>query len=169
MVVKGDITFENVDAIVNPANSYGVMGGGVALAIKKAGGDVIETEAMDASPIAIGTAILTTGGLLKSRHVIHTPTMTEPAEETDIGNVRSAVRAALTCAVENKLSSIAFPGMGTGVGGISKEDAARAMLEEIRFFTRKDSRIAEIRLMGFDDELYKAFVKWMKRLIPETG
>jgi O-acetyl-ADP-ribose deacetylase (regulator of RNase III) len=168
-VIKGDITRENVDAVVNPANSYGLMGGGVALAIKKAGGDTIEDEAVDAAPIPVGMAILTTGGLLKARHVIHAPTMTEPAEETDLENVRGAVRAALRCAVENQFSSVAFPGMGTGVGGIGKGEAARAMLEEMRFFLQKDNSLSEIRLIGFDDGLYTAFVKWTKRLSLGTG
>jgi len=168
VVTKGDITLEDVDAIVNPANSYGLMGGGVALAIKKAGGDAIEDGAVDASPIPVGTAVLTTAGLLKARYVIHAPTMTEPAEETDLENVRMAVRAALRCAVENNILSLAFPGMGTGVGGIGKDDAARAMLEEIRYFTQKNSSIKEIRLVGFDDGLHTAFIKWMKRLNLET-
>lgn len=167
IVKKGDITDEKCDAIVNPANSYGLMGGGVALAIKRAGDNIIEEEAVRKAPIPVGCAAATTAGKLNARYVIHAPTMTSPAERIDTGNVVCAVRAALVCAEQLAIESIAFPGMGTGVGGVRKEDAARVMIEEIGNFLKesKNTNLKKIILIGFDEELYNAFGRWKKRIL----
>ena len=151
-VKKGDITEEEVEAIVNPSNSYGYMGGGVAFAIKKKGGEEIEKEAIAKSPIPVGKAVVTTAGSLKAKHVIHASTMEKPAQRISLENVAKATRAALECAVKNKIKTIAFPGMGTGVGGVDKKQAARVMMEEIKKFPE-----LEVILVAFDDELYEAF------------
>jgi O-acetyl-ADP-ribose deacetylase (regulator of RNase III) len=155
IVKKGDITEEECDAIVNPANSLGYMGGGVALAIKLKGGKEIEEEAVRKAPIPLGKAIATKAGKLKCKFVIHSPTMQKPAEKIPLENVRLATRAALELAKELKIKSIAFPGMGTGVGGIKAEDAARVMIEECKKFED-----LEIRLVAFDEKLYQAFKKF---------
>ena len=157
LIKKGDITQEEVDAIVNPANSYMIMGGGVALAIKLKGGEEIEKEARNKAPVNIGDAIYTSAGRLKARYVIHSPTMKNPAERTKEENIRKAVIAALKVAEELKINSIAFPGMGTGVGGLDKYKAAKIMLEEISKFRFR--YVKEIRLIAFDEELYDAFQK----------
>ncbi|MEM3399617.1 MAG: macro domain-containing protein [Candidatus Micrarchaeia archaeon] len=160
---KVSITDCEADAIVNPANSYGYMGGGVALAIKRAGGDEIEEEAVRKSPIPIGKAVLTTGGKLKAL-VIHAPTMEKPGRTT-AEKVRMATMAALLCAKENGLRKIAFPGMGTGVGGVPYEDAASAMLEAITEFERQNPGIAmTITLIDIDAEMVSAFKKAMRRI-----
>lgn len=130
-VIEGSIVDVHVDAIVNPANLMGRMGGGVAKAIKQAGGPAIETEAMAHAPIRIGQAVLTTAGNLSARHVIHAPTMVKPAERTNIENVRAATEAAARCAEKARLRSIAFPGMGTGVGRVEPEAAARCMVDAL--------------------------------------
>ena len=127
-VLKGDLTELEVDAIVNPANSLGYMGGGVAGAIKRKGGREIEEEAVKKSPIEVGSAVATTSGKLKCRYVIHAPTMERPAMRIGVDNVEKATRAAFELAKSMKLKSIALPGMGTGVGGVKEEDAARAMM-----------------------------------------
>lgn len=133
LVIKiGDLTAESTEAIVCPANSFGHMRGGVAAAIRQAGGDGIESEAIAKSPMSIGSAVLTSAGRLKARYVIHTPTMVLPVERTNVEVVRRAVRAALTLAQSHKLESLAFPGMGTGTGWLQYEDAAEVMLEEVR-------------------------------------
>lgn len=152
---KGDIT-EECDAIVNPANSSGLMGGGVALAIKIKGGEEIEREAINKAPIQVGKAIFTTSGKLKCKYVIHSPTMQKPAMKIPLENVRLATKAALELARKLKIKSIAFPGMGTGVGGIKAKDGARVMIEECKKFKGLD-----IRLIAFDDELYKAFKNYL--------
>lgn len=163
-VVKGDITKVETDAIVNPANSFGFMGGGVALAIKRAGGDEIEKEAVEKAPIAIGKAVATTAGKLKAKFVIHAPTMTNPAGETDAEKVKGATLAALRCAEENRAKSVAFPGMGTGVGGLPYEAAAEAMLEAIKDFIKNKKVIRRITFVGYNEELYNCFADFASRL-----
>ncbi|HLD04811.1 MAG TPA: macro domain-containing protein [Candidatus Nanoarchaeia archaeon] len=156
-VRKGSITTLDVDAIVNPANSYGEMGGGVAWVIKNVGGAVIEEEAMTQARFHIGAAVLTTGGELVARHVIHTPTMEEPAEKTNLFNIQQAVEAALELAEKEEFTKIAFPGMGTGVGGVDKKEAAKTMVGAIRNFPLNS--VKEVVLVGKEDEMVKAFQK----------
>lgn len=158
--VTGDLTRQDVDAIVNPANSHGTMGGGVAAAIKAAGGDVIEEEAMAAAPIPIGSAVLTSAGNLPARHVIHAPTMTAPTQQIPVDNVSVATTAALACASDNGITTLAFPGMGTGVGGVSPTEAAPAMVAAIKSFP-EDSQLTDICIVCLHDDLYEAFQPWL--------
>lgn len=131
-VAQADIFNIPVEAIVNPANSRGIMGGGIAGLIRRHGGDDIQAAAMSKAPIAIGAALVTPAGQLPAKHVIHVPTMTEPGEKIGAENVRRATRAALIAANANKYQTIAIPGMGTDVAGVPVEEAARAIVEEIR-------------------------------------
>ncbi len=130
-VIHGDITKLEVEAIVNAANTRLIMGGGVAGAIKRAGGKEIEEEAVRQGPIKIGSAVVTSAGRLKAKYVIHSPTM-ELDFKTDEGKVRLAMIAALKKAEELKVKSIAFPALGTGVGGLPKDLAAKIMVEELK-------------------------------------
>lgn len=155
IVEQRDITELEVDAIVNAANSYGYMGGGVAGAIKNKGGMEIEKEATSNAPIPIGYAVITTAGKLKAKHVIHAPTMEQPASLTDINNIKEATRAALECADENKLKKIAIPGMGTGVGNVPKELAAETIVKTIKSF--KAESLKEIILVDIGEDMVKAF------------
>jgi len=127
--LEGDITDLEIDAIVNPANSFGYMGGGVAGAIKRKGGKEIEEEAVSKAPIPVGKSIATGAGRLRCKYVIHAPTMERPAMRIGIENVEKAVRSAFELAKEMGLRRIAFPGMGTGVGGVDERDCARVMIE----------------------------------------
>jgi len=156
-VATGDITRLEVDAIVNPANSQLIMGGGVAGAILKAGGDQIQKEALRKAPIPIGKAVATTAGKLKAKYVIHAPTMTRPAMPTNKENARLATRGALDCAEKLGIRSMAFPGLGTGVGGLNPQEAAKVMVEEIKKHTETGTLIKQIILVGFDAELSQAF------------
>ena len=135
------------------------MGGGVAGAIKRFGGEEIEREALEKAPIPVGEAVLTTAGRLPFRGVIHAPTMEEPAMRTTEDKVRRAVRAALRVAKENRFRSVAFPGMGTGVGRLPKATAARAMLEEIRSFSSE--YLEKVVLIDLDEEMVE---EWKKLL-----
>lgn len=166
-VKMGDLTAEVVDAIVNPSNSFGVMGGGVAYVIKKKGGDVIETEAMSQTPIPVGEAVKTTGGVLPARFVIHASTMEHPAEKISLGNVVKASRAALLCADKNNLTSLSFPGMGTGVGCVPPDAAAEAMVGEIKKFIaeKPSSSLNKIFLVAYSNDLYSAFKEWVGKLL----
>jgi O-acetyl-ADP-ribose deacetylase (regulator of RNase III) len=131
-IAKADITEMAVDAIVNPANSLGIMGGGVAAAISRKGGPSIQKEAMSLAPIAVGAAVVTTAGKLWAKHVIHAPTMEEPGAKIGVENARRAARAALLAASHRGFDVIAIPGLGTGLGELDPAEAARAMADELR-------------------------------------
>ncbi|MDH7506866.1 MAG: macro domain-containing protein [Candidatus Thermoplasmatota archaeon] len=158
-IEKGDLTKISCDAIVNPANSFGYMGGGVAGAIKKVGGQIIEKEAVSKAPIAVGKAIVTTSGSLPCKFVIHAPTMSKPATTIDANNVKLATKAAFDLAFQLKLKSIAIPGMGTGVGGVPTDDAARIIIEIAKMF---EDKFEKIILIDRNDEMIKSFHKFLK-------
>ena len=141
VVKKGDITQLSCDAIVNPANSFGYMGGGVAGAIKRTGGVEIEKEAVNKAPIDVGRAVATTAGSLPCTYVIHAPTMKQPAMRISVENVKYATRAALKLAEKLDLRCVAIPGMGTGVGGVSPNKAAEAMIAIAKEFGDKFENI----------------------------
>ena len=154
-IIKGSLLEVDADVIVNPANSLGLMGGGVAGVIKRFGGKEIEEEAVRKAPIEIGNAILTSAGNLKFKGVIHAPTMEEPAMATTEEKVRKAVRAALKLVDELGFESVALPGMGTGVGRLPKDISARAMIEEIKAFSAKN--LKKVILVDLDKEMVKAW------------
>lgn len=158
-VIKGSILEVDADVIVNPANSLGLMGGGVAGVIKRFGGEEIEKEALQKAPIPVGSAVLTTAGKLKFKGVVHAPTMEKPAMESSEEKVRKAVRASLELADSLGFETLAMPGMGTGVGGLPKELSAKAMLEEIKNF--KPKSLKKVILVDIDPEIVQA---WQKNL-----
>ena len=156
-VRQGSLLDVDADVIVNPANSHGYMGGGVAGVIRRFGGEDIEKEAVSRAPIPVGKAVLTTAGKLKFKGVIHAPTMEEPAMRTTEDKVRRATRAALKLADERCFKSIAFPGMGTGVGRVPKDVAAKAMVEEIKSF--KPKCLEKVILVDLDEEMVQEWKK----------
>lgn len=156
-VTTGDITKQKVDAVVNPANSQLIMGGGVAGAIRRVGGKEIEDEAVEKAPVPVGKAVATGAGRLKAKYVIHAPTMERPAMRIDAKNINSAMKGALECAERLRIRSIAFPGMGTGVGGLRMEEAAAIMIEEVKMHIDTGTILEEIIFVGFRDELTGAF------------
>ncbi len=158
-VLTGDITKLEVDAIVNPANSQLIMGGGAAGAILRAGGDQIQKQALRKAPVQIGYAVATTAGTLKAKYVIHAPTMARPAMAATLEDIKAATRGALECAQRIHATSIAFPGLGTGVGGLDLQDAANAMAEEMKKHIEAKTTIKHIILVGYRPELAKAFEK----------
>jgi O-acetyl-ADP-ribose deacetylase (regulator of RNase III) len=158
-IEKGDITKISCDAIVNPANSFGYMGGGVAGAIKQAGGIIIEKEALSKAPIPVGNAIVTSAGALPCGYVIHAPTMNKPAMRIDVNNVKLATKAAFDLGFKLKLKSIAIPGMGTGVGGVLTIDAAKAITDIAKEF---EDKFEKIILIDRNDEMVKSFHQFLK-------
>lgn len=158
IVQKGDLTKIPCDAIVNPANSFGYMGGGVAGAIKRIGGVEIENEAITKAPIPVGKAVFTVAGRLPCSFVIHAPTMEQPAMRIGIDNVKDATRAALELGVELKLKSIAIPGMGTGVGGVPTDSAAEAIVSIAKGLEDKYEKII---LIDRSDEMVNSFNKFL--------
>lgn len=160
IVQKGDITALEVEAIVVAANSGGEMGGGVAKAIKRAGGDQIEKEAMAQAPIPVGEAVLTSAGRLKAKAVIHAPTMEKPTQRTSREKVFRATAAALKLAEKKQFRSLALPGMGTGVGKVAPAEAARAMVEAVRAHYGK--HLETVYLVDIGDEMVAAFQEAVK-------
>ena len=154
-VSRGDIFEHKADAIVSPANSLGIMGSGVAGFIRRRGGDKIQAEAMACAPIAVGAAVVTSSGRLYAKHVIHAPTMEEPGTKIGVENVRRATRAALIAAAVNNLEVVAFPGIGIGEGGVDKDEAARAMVDELRAHRQQKPMV--IYLLEQDDQMIHAF------------
>ena len=158
IVQKGDLTQIRCDAIVNPANSFGYMGGGVAGAIKRVGGNEIERDAVSKAPIPVGKAVVTTAGILPCKYVIHAPTMKEPAIKIDVENVKLATKAAFETGLKLKLKSIAIPGMGTGVGAVSPDDAAKAITSIAKEFENKFEKII---LIDRNDDMIISFKKFV--------
>ena len=158
VVKKKDITKTVCDAIVNPANSHGYMGGGVAGVIKHVGGIEIEKEAVSKAPIAVGSAVFTTAGSLPCKYVIHAPTMKQPTMKIGVGNVRLATTAALDLGVELKLKTIAMPGMGTGVGGVPVNAAAREIATVVKKY---EDKFETIMLVDRNDDMIYAFSKYV--------
>jgi len=154
-IQKGDITKVQADAIVNPANSFGWMGGGSAKAIKNAGGREIEDDVVNKAPLEVGKALATTAGKLPFKAVIHAPTMETPAEKAMDYNVEMAVRGALLLADDQGFETIAMPGMGTGIGDFPKDKAAKIMIEEIKKLN--PINLEKVILIDIDGEMVKAW------------
>jgi len=159
VVSAGDITKLEVDAIVNPANSQLIMGGGVAGAILRAGGREIQEQAFKKAPVQVGQAVATTAGKLKAECFVHAPTMTRPAIATSLGNVKAATEAALRCAQQARAQSLAFPGLGTGVGGLDPQEAAIVMVETMKKVIEAGTPIKRIILVGYNYDMTQAFEK----------
>jgi O-acetyl-ADP-ribose deacetylase (regulator of RNase III) len=130
-VIEGDITALEVDAIANAANNHLWMGSGVAGAIKRAGGEEIEREAVAKGPIEVGDAVATSGGKLAARWVIHGAAMGQDLR-TDAGLVRRTTESCLRVADELGAQSLALPAFGTGVGGLPLEECAQVMVDAVR-------------------------------------
>jgi O-acetyl-ADP-ribose deacetylase (regulator of RNase III) len=128
---NGDICELEVDAIVNAANLSLWMSTGVGGAIKRAGGDAIEFAAVRQAPVALGESIVTPAGNLAARAVIHAVSL-DRDRRTSATVIDAAVRSALARAREMGASSIAFPAMGTGVGGFPLDEAALVTVRAVR-------------------------------------
>jgi O-acetyl-ADP-ribose deacetylase (regulator of RNase III) len=161
-VVTGDITDQVADAIVNAANNRFWMGGGVAGAIKRKGGVEIEAEAMKQGPVDPGNAVATTAGRLKARYCIHAAVMGEDLVTCGDFIHRATVRS-LELAAGLGVDSIAFPALGTGVGGFPVADAARLMVRAVVEHARSQSRPARVTFVLFDHSAYSAFQLELER------
>ncbi len=155
-IVKGDITAVPCDAIVNAANDRLWMGGGVAGAIKRRGGDEIERDAVRRGPVAVGEAVATGAGRLPCRYVIHAVTMGQDLATSERA-IRAATRSALQLADRLGLESVALPALGTGVGGFPLERAAAVMLEVAAIHGSTAGRRLEIIFAVWDEAAYTAF------------
>lgn len=128
---NGDICELEVDAIVNPANLSLWMATGVGGAIKRAGGDAIEFAAVRQAPVPLGESIVTTAGSMAAKNVIHAVSL-DRDRRTSAPVIEAAVRSAMARAREIGAESVAFPALGTGVGGFPLDEAARVTVATVR-------------------------------------
>ncbi len=159
-VCVGDLTEFTGDAIVNPANTKLLMGGGVAGVIKRKGGEEIEREALKHAPVPIGKAVTTGAGKLKCKYVIHSPTVEEPASPSSPEKVYLATKAALEEAKRVGVKSIAFPLMGAGVGGLTPEQSIESMS---RAFLESGKGL-EIYVVVLSRDILKTLIQRLKDL-----
>jgi O-acetyl-ADP-ribose deacetylase (regulator of RNase III) len=157
-VVEGDITALEVDAIANAANNHLWMGSGVAGAIKRAGGDEIEREAVAKGPIEVGDAVATAAGRLPARWVVHGAVMGQDLQ-TNADLVRRTTESCLRVADELGAESVALPAFGTGVGGFRLDECARVMVDAVRAYEPSSLKRVVFGVFGaeakaaFDDAL----------------
>ncbi len=162
-IEQGDITEAEVDAIVNAANATLSMGTGVAGAMKRKGGTVIEEEAKRQGPIEPGEAVLTVAGNLPATHVIHAAL--GPDLKTNPERVAAATRSSLELAERHKISSIAFPALGSGTGGVPPEQTAEAMVSAIVEHVRKgNTSLQKVVFVLYQKEAFGAFSDALKRI-----
>ncbi len=158
IIRQGDITEAGTGAIVNAANNHLWMGAGVAGAIKRKGGASIEEAAIKQGPINAGEAVITHAGELKAKYVIHAAAMGQDlitSEEL----IRTTTIATLELAEKNKIESISFPALGTGVGGFPIEKCAGVMIEQVYAFLRNSKKLQSVVFVLFDETGYKAFAE----------
>jgi O-acetyl-ADP-ribose deacetylase len=153
-VRDGDIAALEVDAIANAANDRLWMGSGVAGAIKRAGGEEIEREAMQQGPIEVGEAVATGAGRLPARWVIHGAVMGQDLR-TSADLVRRTTESCLRVADELGAESLALPAFGTGVGGFPVDECARIMVAAARAY--EPSSLQRVIFAVFGEDAAAAF------------
>jgi O-acetyl-ADP-ribose deacetylase (regulator of RNase III) len=153
---EGDITEEEVDAIVNAANSALVLGAGVAGAIREKGGPAIQAECDAIGPIAVGDAAVTGAGRLRARFVIHAAGM-PPGGSASAESVRSCVRRSLELAAERGCRTLAIPALGAGIGGLSAQRCAEILLEEAQAHLAAETPLEEVRFVLYGEPSYRIF------------
>ena len=160
---QGDLIEMDVDAIVNAANNDLQLGGGVAGLIRRHGGEAIQRECNEIGAIPVGGAAITSGGKLKARNVIHAASM-ELGGRTTARDLRASTAHALRIASEKGLQTIAFPAIGTGIGGFPLGECAEIMLREVVRHLRGSTTLKKIYFVLFDAKALAAFQKAMDEM-----
>ncbi|MHC1585811.1 MAG: macro domain-containing protein [Candidatus Syntropharchaeia archaeon] len=165
---KGDITDLSTDAIVNAANTALKLGGGVAGAIKRKGGPEIQKECDRIGGCPVGGAVITTGGNLKAKYVIHAvgPRYGEGNEDEKL---RNATNNSLRIAEEKNLESIAFPAISTGIFGFPMERCAEIMLSATVSHLRGGTGLKEVIFCLYDDKGLQIFRDNLKKIAEDQG
>lgn len=166
-LIQGDITKLEVDAIVNAANSSLMGGGGVDGAIHRAGGLAILAECREIvvrhGRCAAGNAVITSGGNLPARFVIHTVgPIWHGGNSNEPKLLENAYRNSLKLAVENGIETIAFPNISTGVYGFPKERAAQIAVHTVQKFLEENTRIKQVYFVCFDRENFEFYTALLK-------
>lgn len=172
VLIQGDITQQATGAIVNAANSGLMGGGGVDGAIHRAGGPAILEECRrirdKIGRLPAGKAVITTGGRLKAKYVIHTVgPVWHGGSSAESELLASAYRESLKLATDKGLKSISFPAISTGAYGYPLEPAARIALETAIDFAREDSSLKEIAFVLFDSYSYQVYADTLRELMPK--
>ncbi len=165
-LVHGDITEEKVDAIVNAANSHLKHGGGVAAAIVRKGGSIIQKESDEIGFVNVGEAAITGGGNLPATHVIHAvgPRLGEGNEDAKLQN---AVLSSLKLADERNLQSISIPAISSGIFGFPKDRCAEILIKNIIEYleSNQNSALREVRICLFDSPTLEAFKQAYQKIV----
>ena len=169
-VTKGDITLLDVEAIINPANTFLMHTGGLAAAIVKRGGMIIQQESKKIGNVPTGSAVITTGGNLKAKHVIHAVgPRYKDGKSGEAEKLASAVKSALDVADKKKLKSIAIPAISSGIFGYPIGDSSKIIVDSIMdFFEAKkkekaDTTIQKVVLCLFEDDSFNYFVAALEK------
>lgn len=163
LLVRGDITERSVDVIVNPANSYLRHGGGLAAAIIRKGGKIIQEESDKIGEVPVGNAVITGSGNLPCKAVIHA-VGPKYGEGTEDQKLRSALKNALKLAEINGFKSIAIPAISSGIFGFPKDRCAKTLVDELMSFIKNSipkSRPSSLQTIEFcilDEETLQHFV-----------
>ncbi len=161
-IVQGDITDMDVDAIVNAANTDLKLGSGVAGAIKKRGGPSIEFECDEYGPISIGQAAITGAGYLRAEYVIHAAAM-KPGGTVNRASLEASTKNSLIKATENGVRTLAFPAIGTGVGGFPLDGCAKIMMDVVlKYLSEERTSIEKVYFVLFDDHAYNIFQEFLE-------
>ncbi|HXT72688.1 MAG TPA: macro domain-containing protein [Candidatus Angelobacter sp.] len=156
VLLQDDLTEADVDAIVNAANNDLQLGGGVAGAIRRKGGEQIQRECDAIGSIPVGGAAITSGGRLRARHVIHAASMQLGGVTTERA-LRSSTAHALRIAAQNNLKTIAFPAVGTGIAGFPTRECAEIMLAEAQKHLQGATSLEQVQFVLFDKQSLELF------------
>jgi len=168
VILQGDLTEMDTDAIVNAANNDLILGGGVAGAIRRKGGDQIQRECNEIGSIPVGSAAVTRGGKLKARYVIHAASM-QLGGGTTAAALRRSTAHALRLAAEHDLKTIAFPAVGTGVAGFPLKECAEIMLREAAQHLAGKTAVETVYFVLFDEEAREVFERAWQAMGRETA
>jgi O-acetyl-ADP-ribose deacetylase (regulator of RNase III) len=159
-LVEGDITQQDTEAIVNAANEQLRVGGGVDGAINRAGGPKIQEEARKIGHCPTGQAVITTGGNLKAKYVIHTVgPIYQDGRRGEPDLLASAYRESLKLASARGIKSLAFPSLSTGVYGYPVADAAEIALTTVKNYLREHPEIELVRFVLFGKPTFEAYAE----------
>jgi O-acetyl-ADP-ribose deacetylase len=168
VIRQGDLTEMDTDAIVNAANNDLILGGGVAGAIRRKGGEEIQRECSTIGSIPVGYAAITSAGKLKARFVIHAASM-RLGGGTSAESLRHSTAHSLRIAHERGLKSIAFPAVGTGIAGFPLKDCAEIMLREAAEHLRRETSLETIYFVLFDEAAEEIFRRAWKQIRAELA
>jgi len=164
-LVQGDITAEETEAIVNAANSRLAGGGGVDGAIHRAGGPAIMEECRKIGGCPTGEAVVTTGGKLKAKYVIHTVgPIYRGGSANEAALLASAYRESMKRAVEKGVKSLSFPSLSTGAYGYPLKEAAAIALSTVKEFMDQNPSLEKVRFVLFGNDAYAAYCEALKKL-----